>query len=117
MDGPGISAASDLKLLFSAFTHFRGRLANFAQNQDVIVLIEAMCSAAQARLGQSVLPSATAQLNDVDLHSARLADHLNNYRELDVGLTHPSELAEGFISGPSANLSVDYGGWFAGFPA
>jgi hypothetical protein len=116
MDGPGISAASDLKLLFSTSTHFRGHLAKFAQNKDMVILIEAMCNAAQARLGQTASPPATTQAVNVDLYSARFADHLN-YQDPNTGLVHPSDPAWAFMNGPSADNTLEYSGSFDGFHA
>jgi hypothetical protein len=115
MDGPGISAVSDLKLLFSTSTHFRGHFANSTQNKDMMILIEAMCNAAQARLGESASPSAMAQRMNVDLYSARLADHLN-YQEPNAGPTPSSDPAWAYVNGPSASLSFGCDGSFERFP-
>jgi hypothetical protein len=100
MEGPSktVSAASDLKLLFSASTHFRGHLANSAQNKDITMLIEEMCNAAQAHLDPHISspnttrPTAVNHFNphfsnqsSAEYHVADTAFPMGDFLDLEVG--------------------------------
>jgi hypothetical protein len=118
MDGPGISAASDLRLLFSASTHFRSHLASSAQNKDITILIEAMCTAAQERLEQSTSPPSTTRLNHANLYSARLEENLNAeyHQDRSQGPPQPFDHTWNYTDGPMRNVQLGFSDGLNEFP-
>jgi hypothetical protein len=111
MDGPGISAASDLRLLFIVSTHFRGHLANSAQNKDITMLIEAMCNAAQERLEQSASPPSTTLPKHVDFYNARLENNLSAeyHQDRSQGFAQLLDHTWNFNNRPPGDVQLGFG--------